>query len=39
MRHRHCLIWNMIRKMTNEENEKLTLQDLKYGEKTEKCAK
>jgi hypothetical protein len=38
MRHRYCQTWNMMRKMTNEENEKLTQQDLEYGN-TEKCAK
>ena len=39
MRHTHCRTWNMARKLTNEENEKLTLQDLGYGEKTEKRVK
>ena len=29
----HCRTWNMARKMTNQENEKLTWQDMKYGEK------
>ena len=24
MRHKHCMTWNMARKLTNEENEKLT---------------
>ena len=29
MRHKHCLTWNMGRKLTNEENEKLWRQILK----------
>ena len=33
MRHKHCLTWNMARNNKNMENEKCTLQDLKYGEK------
>ena len=37
MRNSHCSNWNMARKITNEENERLTWQDMKYGEKkTEK---
>ena len=33
MRNTHCRILKMARKMTNEENEKSTWQDLKYGER------
>ena len=33
MRNSHCRTWNMERKPKNEENEKLTWQDMKYGEK------
>ena len=29
----HCWIWNMARNLTNKEKEKLTQQDMKYGEK------
>ena len=32
----HCRTGNFTRKLINEENEKLTLQDLEYGEKTDK---
>ena len=40
MRNSHCSNWNMARKITNEENERLTWQDMKYGEKkTEKRGK
>ena len=39
MRHTRCKAWNMERKLTNEENETHTLQDLEYGEKTEKLGK
>ena len=43
MRHTHCRTWNMAKKFKNAENEKCTMQDLEYGEKTEnveneKCA-
>ena len=33
MKHKHYMTWNMGRKLTNEKNEKLTCQDMKYGEK------
>ena len=33
MSHTHCRTWNMVRNLTNMENEKLTWQDMKYGEK------
>ena len=33
MRNTHCRIQNMARKLTKKENEKLTWQDMKYGEK------
>ena len=39
MRYTRCNIWNMERKLTHEENETHTLQDLEYGEKTEKLGK
>ena len=29
-------MWYMLRKLTKNENEKLTLQDLEYSEKTDK---
>ena len=33
MRHTHCRTWNMARKLTNEENENLTWEELEYGKK------
>ena len=39
MRHTHCRTWNMARKRTNEENEKLKWYDLEYGEKNRKMCK
>ena len=33
MRHKSRMIWNMGRKLTNEENEKPTCQDMKYDKK------
>ena len=36
MRHKHGLPWNMVRKLKNVENESQTLQDLEYGEKSDK---
>ena len=33
MKNSHCRTWNMARKVTKEENEKHTWQDMKYGEK------
>ena len=39
MRNAHCRTWNMASKMKNIENEKCTLQDLEYCEKTEKTWK
>ena len=35
MRHKHCLPWNMVRKLKNVENDRQTLQDLEYGEKSD----
>ena len=32
-RHTQCRTWNMAIKLTNEENENLTWQELEYGEK------
>ena len=32
----HCRTWNMARKLKITENEKYTLQDVKYASKTEK---
>ena len=29
----HCRTWNMARKLTKNENQKLTWQDLEYGKK------
>ena len=39
MRSTHSRNWNMAKKMKNVKNEKYTLQDLDYGEKTEKRGK
>ena len=39
MRNAHCRTWNIARKLKITENEKYTLQDLKYGGKTEKGGK
>ena len=39
MRNAHCRAWNMVRKLKDMEKEKLTVQDLEYGEKTEKTWK
>ena len=39
MRNAQCRTWNMARKLKITENEKNTLQDVKYGEKTEKGGK
>ena len=36
MRHKHGLPWNMVRKLKNGENERQTLYDLEYGEKSDK---
>jgi hypothetical protein len=38
MRNAHCRTWNMARKLTNKEKEKLTWQDLVYRN-TEKRGK
>ena len=38
-RNAHCKTWNMARKLIYKENEKLTLQDLEYGETTDKRGK
>ena len=32
IRNAHCRNWNMVRKLKVTENEKYTLQDMKYGE-------
>ena len=39
MRHTNYRNWNMLRKLTNEENEKQTCTDLEYGQKTEETWK
>ena len=39
MRNAHCRTWNMARKLKITENEKYTLQDVKYARKTEKVGK
>ena len=39
MRNAHCRTWNMARKLKITDNEKYTLQDVKYGEETEKGGK
>ena len=39
MRHKHCMTWNMARKLKNVENETQTLFDLEYGEKHSKTWK
>ena len=39
MRNAHCRNWNMARKLKITENEKYTLQDVKYASKTEKGGK
>jgi hypothetical protein len=39
MRNSHGRTWIMARKQKNVENEKQTLYDLEYGEKTEKRGK
>ena len=39
IRYIHCRTWNMARNTEKGENEKCTLQDLEYGEKTEKYGK
>ena len=39
MRHKHCMTWNMARKLKNMENETHTHQELEYGEKPEKRGK
>ena len=36
MRHKHGSTWNMARKLTNEENDRLTWKDVDYGEKHRK---
>ena len=36
MRNTHCRTWIVLRKLKNEENLTHTLQDLEYGEKTDK---
>ena len=35
MKHKHCLTWNIVRKLKNVENETQTLKDLEYGEKSD----
>ena len=39
MRNAHCRIWIMARKLTNEENEKLSGRTWNMARNTEKCAK
>ena len=39
MRHTNYRNWNMLRKLTNEENEKQTYKDLEYSQKTEETWK
>ena len=39
MRNAQCRTWNMARNTENVKNEKCTLQDLEFGEKSEKCRK
>ena len=39
MRNAHGRTWNITRKLKIRENEKYTLQDVKYGEETEKSGK
>ena len=39
MTNSHCRTWSMARKLKNAENEKLTLWDLEYGEKTKQQGK
>ena len=39
MRNPHCRNWNMARKVKISENEKYLVQDVKYGEETEKVGK
>ena len=39
MRNAHCRTWKMARKLKITENEKYTLQDVKYARKTEKGGK
>ena len=36
---KHCLTWNMAEILKNVKEEKCTLQDLKYGKKTENHGK
>ena len=39
MRNAHCRTWNMARKLKITDNEKYTLQVVKYGEENEKGGK
>ena len=39
MRNAHCRTWNMARKLKIMENERHTLQDMKYGKKHSKTWK
>ena len=39
MRNAHCRTWNMARNLKITENEKYTLQDMKYGEENWKGGK
>ena len=39
MRNGHCSKWDMARNLKNVENEKHTLQELEYVEKTDKRGK
>jgi hypothetical protein len=33
MRNKHCTTWNIVKNLTNEENEELARYGLEYGEK------
>ena len=35
MKHKHCMTWNIQEILKNVENEKFSLWDLEYDEKTE----
>ena len=39
MTNAHCRTWNIARKLKIKENEKYTLQDVKYARKTERGGK
>ena len=33
IRHKHCMTWNISRKLTKKKNQKLPWYDVEYGEK------